>query len=1025
MSGKIYSCYALLLLFSGMSFAHPAISKASPPSAFSHAYLNVPDSLLRAAQFEAAIPAYVKARNLFEKEKRWDGIIRCNNRISHCYRRLGKYDEMLALLNTTLAEVKLHLGADHVLTAETLSYFGEYYFRRNDPDRSLQEYAKALNILTHQPRRNECILDLATIYNGMGVVYQYSLLSFEKAEAYFMKALDIRQKLLGEDDFDLALTYYGLAATYMSIGNYDLAETYGLKASDLSQRHPYERTFQANCLQVVGNIYFVTFRFRKAIEYYTPAIDLLISAKGPNDLSLATYYNNLGTVYNEMKDHARAMHYFQLSLRINRLNNFGNISEQSASYFNFGIAHQFLKAFDSSAYYYRKSLAIRLTFYGEKNKETSDCYRYLGELYEEQALLDSALCYYQQALISGLEDFSNQDIQINPFKEQIGLNQHALLTLWKKGRTLKATYKRGDGDIRLLLQALQTFSLVDSAIAIYRDHFYKEGTKLMLSYIFKSTYEDALETCYLLSRATNQVHYTVQALRFMEQTKAMYLREAIERSRRLHANGIPDSVLAYHANLISELGKQKELLAQAERSGLTDSIKPRQLRVFTMSEAHEKLNQQLRKDYPDQFASSGDKDLIAQMNRQEAGTAVIEYFWGDHSLFSIAGREGKLVFYRVPMNNVLKRTIAQFKNELAGTSDHHKEARLHFQEFTNSAVFLYKNLLAPLLRRMNVPDTVQNLIIIPDGELAYIPFDAFLEKLPPRGPEINYQKLSYLINRYVIRYEYSLALTNSLRREGNVAKGNMLAFAFSGTNVLDKDLAGAAARSYGENLPGSSREISAIASVMEGKYLFGADASEANFKKHGSDYRILHFALHGMASDSTSLARLLFKSEGDSLNDGVLYPYELYNMKLNSELVVLSACETGVGKMQDGEGTYSMARGFVYAGCPSVIMTLWKVNDHSAAIIMAEFYRNLSRGLAIDASLRLSKLHYIREATAIGAHPSQWATAIPLGRMSAINKPLTVAQILMWTLLLITLTTGIVFFLLKRATSLSSGKPRI
>jgi CHAT domain-containing protein/Tfp pilus assembly protein PilF len=1010
-SGKFHVCCVFLAFLSGISFCEPAFGAGSPPSAFSHAYLKVPDSLLRAAQFETAMAAYMKARARFEREGLWAGIVRCNNKISHCYRRLGKYEEMLALLKTTLDNANLHLGAGHVLTAETLFYFGEYYFRKNEPDQALKQYDKALGILQQQTNTGDCALEFANVYSGIAAVYQYSLLNFEKAEAYFNKALDIRSKLLREDDFDLAVTYYGLASAYMSIGNYELAETHGIKASDLSQKHPNEKTFQANCLQAVGNLYFVTFRFKKAIEYYKPAIDLLIAVKGPNDLSLVTYYNNLGTVYNEMKDHSRALYYFRLSLRINRLNDFGNVPEQSASYFNFGIVHQFLKTFDSSAYYYRKSLAIRTRFYGLKNKETSDCYRYLAELYEEHGRFDSALYYFQQALISGLEDFNVQDIHIDPFKEQIGLNQHAILTLWKKGRTLKARYNSGAGDISMLTQALRTFSLADSAIVIYKDHFYKEGTKLMLSYVFKSMYEDALETCYLLSRATNDVRYNALALRFMEQTKAMYLRESIERSRELHASGIPDSILVYDASLISELGKLKELQLEAERSQDTVGLKDIKSRIFVVSEEHENLNRQLRKNYPDHFTIQSD-DLIAQVKRQDAGSALIEYFWGDHWIFSIASRRGKMIFYRVPLSPAIRQAIAQFKNELTGDVDY-AQARSHFQNFTGNAVFLYKNLLEPLLRRMNAGDTVQNLIIVPDGALAYIPFDAFLEKYPAITSEVNYKKLPYLINRYAIRYEYSLALMGSLKRGDAAVKGNLLAFAYSARNARDSGSAEVAKRALAGELPGSSREIDAIASVMKGKYLFDTDASEANFKKYGSDYRILHFALHGMASDSASSARLIFKNMDDSLNDGALYPYELYNVKLNSELVVLSACETGIGKMHDGEGIYSMARGFVYAGCPSVIMTLWKVNDHSTAIIMAAFYRNLSEGFTIDASLRQSKLLYIQEATAMGAHPSQWATAIPLGEMSALSDPFAAFRIIGLILFLIILMTGLVFIFKK------------
>jgi CHAT domain-containing protein len=172
--------------------------------------------------------------------------------------------------------------------------------------------------------------------------------------------------------------------------------------------------------------------------------------------------------------------------------------------------------------------------------------------------------------------------------------------------------------------------------------------------------------------------------------------------------------------------------------------------------------------------------------------------------------------------------------------------------------------------------------------------------------------------------------------------------------------------------------------MMDGKYFYGDEATEKNFKLNASDFSIIHFALHGVASDSLSAAKLIFKPGINSDEDGFLYPHELPGIKLNADLVVLSSCETGVGRLYDGEGTYSMARGFVLAGCPSIVMTLWKINDGATASIMTNFYRKVNEGCAVDESLRESKLAFISGTTELGAHPSNWAAVVPLGEMSPI-----------------------------------------
>jgi hypothetical protein len=110
-------------------------------------------------------------------------------------------------------------------------------------------------------------------------------------------------------------------------------------------------------------------------------------------------------------------------------------------------------------------------------------------------------------------------------------------------------------------------------------------------------------------------------------------------------------------------------------------------------------------------------------------------------------------------------------------------------------------------------------------------------------------------------------------------------------------------------------------------------------------------------------------------------------MKLNTQLVVLSACETALGKQKIGEGVYSIARGFALTGCPSIVMSFWKVNDKTTSEIMGSFYHNLSQGKKINAALRNSKIDYLEEADEISAHPANWAAFVCLGNVSAVNLP--------------------------------------
>ena len=174
--------------------------------------------------------------------------------------------------------------------------------------------------------------------------------------------------------------------------------------------------------------------------------------------------------------------------------------------------------------------------------------------------------------------------------------------------------------------------------------------------------------------------------------------------------------------------------------------------------------------------------------------------------------------------------------------------------------------------------------------------------------------------------------------------------------------------------------------------LVGADvfvdslATEDRFTSLAGDYRILHLSTHGKANDKVGdYSFLAFYEQDDSLENEWLYNRELYNLKLNADMVVLSACETGIGELQRGEGIISLARGFSYAGAKSIITTLWSVDDKSTMRLMENFYANLKSGQSKDAALRQAKLDYLKTSRDIGDEPYFWAGFIPVGDMSPVE----------------------------------------
>lgn len=184
----------------------------------------------------------------------------------------------------------------------------------------------------------------------------------------------------------------------------------------------------------------------------------------------------------------------------------------------------------------------------------------------------------------------------------------------------------------------------------------------------------------------------------------------------------------------------------------------------------------------------------------------------------------------------------------------------------------------------------------------------------------------------------------------------------------------------------SEKEVKDIGTMLAGKIFSYHKASEEAFKQYAPQANIIHLATHAVINDQSPMySKLLFSPENDKIEDSFLNTYELYNMKLSANLAVLSACNTGTGKIIRGEGIMSLARGFMYAGCPNLVVSLWPVDDKSTALIMRNFYKGLKNYKNKDEALRDAKLDYLNNADAVKSNPFYWAGLIFIGETKSIE----------------------------------------
>lgn len=328
---------------------------------------------------------------------------------------------------------------------------------------------------------------------------------------------------------------------------------------------------------------------------------------------------------------------------------------------------------------------------------------------------------------------------------------------------------------------------------------------------------------------------------------------------------------------------------------------------------------------------------------------------------------------------------------------------------------MYQSLLQPIL--VDIPSEIEELIIIADGEMASIPWELLIQEKPGES-DIDYGNLKYLLKDFTISYAYSATLLFNEHFETHTSPSNMvLAFAPSYPTIEDSTAYSSVGnlKSNFRNalvpLQWNTEEVESIRKNLKGNYFTSGLATESAFKKEAANHRILHLSMHALVDhEDPMLSKLVFTPDNDSIEDGMLHTYELFNMNLSAEMVVLSACETGIGEFRKGEGVMSLGRAFAYSGCPSVIMSHWSVDDESTAELMALFYQYINDGEDKASAMRRAKLDFLDQAIGPKKHPFYWGGFIILGN----TDPLEAENYLAYWIWLFVLGAGVLAATIKK-----------
>jgi CHAT domain-containing protein len=301
----------------------------------------------------------------------------------------------------------------------------------------------------------------------------------------------------------------------------------------------------------------------------------------------------------------------------------------------------------------------------------------------------------------------------------------------------------------------------------------------------------------------------------------------------------------------------------------------------------------------------------------------------------------------------------------------------------------------------------KHLIIVPDDRLGYLPFDALLTE--PVDSLHLFRDHPYLIKSHYISYNYSASLLGEMK----TGKSNSRTVSYLG---FAPQFTGQGSPQGLAELLFNREEIAEARSKLGGRMYQGNQATKANFIKHQSNYEIIHLATHGKVDASSEDYSFIAFSQNDSQDpdDFLLYVREIYNLPIHAQMVILSACETGTGKLYQGEGVASIARSFSYAGAGSLVATRWNVNDRTTSQLIGLLLEGIKNQLPKDEAMQQAIVQYISKQNNDFAHPFYWSSFMIMGDMAPVRFGNSLVFFGTITGILLLLLGALIYWRLKR-----------
>lgn len=873
---------------------------------------------------------------------------------------------------------------------------------------------------------------VACSMTNIGLAYS-SLSRYEQAIEYLEQAIAISRQV--KDRVGESKARHSFGNSYQALGKFEKAnEQYAL-----SLIIRYELMDKVGILRLfndLGTANFYLSHYDKAIEFFESSLSA--SREASDRINEGRAYGNLGGVYQQIGRYERAVEYYTHALTIHREGK--NQISEGITLNNLGEAYELLGLYEKAIQHFEQALAIARGLKTRQSEGVR--LSNLGNVYYSLRRNDKAIECFEQAIVIHREGKFQADegrTLVRLGNSLLSLGQYdKAIERFNLARTIAREVKSPVDEATALYQLARTecangnfpqsLSYVKESLSLtesLRSGLVSQDSRAAFFASAQNSYQLYISVLMRQHQADPSKGHNSLAFEISERARARGLLEMLTEARGDIRRGVDAALIERERLLARQFNEKAQRLTQSNTLAQLAALKQE---IATIENDYEQVQAAIRKSSP-HYATLTEPPLLKLAEiQQQLGpdTLLLEYSLGEERSFLWAVSHNSLTSYELPKRELIEQAATDVYSMLTVRSRNRSgETALQRQQRITqteeqlpvAAHQLSQMLIAPAAARLGN----KRLVIVTEGALQYIPFamlpDPDNVQASREKKLLNPQSAIPLVVNHELIYLPSASTLAVIRKElaGRAPAPKQLAvFADPVFDANDPRLKVAAARPSNEprpavatrmiehpannaalqgarramvipRLPFTRKEANQILALATPKSSFkavGFKASRASaLSSELSQYRYLHFATHGyLDSERAGLSALVLSlvDEQGRPQDGFLRAHELYNLNLPAELVVLSACQTGLGKQIKGEGLIGLTRGFMHAGAASVAVSLWNVNDKATSELMTRFYlKMLKERQRPAAAIRLAQVEMWRQSA--WQSPYYWAAFVLQG----------------------------------------------